>query len=100
MTWWAILAACAACYAVKVIGVSVPARVLADRRIAHAAGLLPIGLLAALVATQTFTSGHHLALDARAAGLAVAVAAQARRAPFVVVVAAAVATTAVVRALA
>jgi len=74
--------------------------VLADRRVAHAAGLLPVGLLAALVATQTFTTGHHLTLDARAAGLVVAVGAQARRAPFIVVVALAVATTAVVRAVA
>jgi branched-subunit amino acid transport protein len=97
VTWWAILAACAACYAAKVIGVSVPARVLADRRIAHAAGLLPIGLLAALVATQTFSTGRHLVLDVRAAALAVAVVAVLLRAPFLVVVVAAAATAALLR---
>ena len=100
MTWWALLTACGACYVVKLLGVSVPGRLLGDRRVAHAAGMLPVGLLAALVATQTFTTGHHLRVDARAAGLAVAVAAQARRAPFIVVVALAVAATAIVRAVA
>ena len=47
-----------------------------------------MALLSALVATQTFATGHDLTLDARAAGLAVAAAAVLARAPFLVVVAA------------
>jgi hypothetical protein len=61
--------------------------------------LLPIALLAALVAIQTFTHGQRLVVDARAAGLAAAVVALALRAPFLVVVITAAAVTAGLRAL-
>ena len=57
-------------------------------------------MLAALVAVETFASGHQLVLDARAVGLAAAAVALAfRRSMLFVVVAAAVAT-ALVRAIA
>jgi hypothetical protein len=62
--------------------------------------LLPAALLPALVVVNTFAGDRQLVVDARAAGLAVAVVASWRRAPFVVVVVAAAATTALVRALA
>src|SRR5438132_750330 len=52
---------------------------------------------AALVATQTFSSGQHLVLDVRAAALGVAVIAVALRAPFLVVVVAAAGTAALLR---
>ena len=61
--------------------------------------LLPVALLSALVATQTFTTGQELTLDARAAGLAVAAAAVLLRAPFLVVVVGAAGATALVRAV-
>jgi hypothetical protein len=62
--------------------------------------MLPVALLAALVAVQTFTAaGGVLTLDARAAGVAVAVTALLLRAPFLVVVILAAATAAVLRAL-
>jgi hypothetical protein len=54
-------------------------------------------VLAALVATQTFSEGTQLVLDARAAGLAAAALAVALRAPVVVVLVVAVAVTAGVR---
>lgn len=63
------------------------------------AGLLPVALLAALIALQVLTDGRRLVLDARLPGPAVAVLAQWRRAPFLVVVTATCATTALVRAL-
>ncbi|OIK24454.1 branched-chain amino acid transporter AzlD [Streptomyces malaysiense] len=63
------------------------------------AALLPVALLAALTAQQTFAQGHALMLDARAAGLGAAAAALVLRAPFLVVVGAAVLVTAGVRAL-
>jgi membrane-associated phospholipid phosphatase len=56
--------------------------------------LIPIALLAALVATQTFSTGQHLGLDVRAAALIVAIVAVVLRAPFLVVVAAASLTAA------
>jgi len=62
--------------------------------------LLPAALLAALVAVSTFADGRHLAVDARAAGVAAAALALWRRANFVVVVVVAAVVTASVRAIA
>jgi hypothetical protein len=95
--WAAVLAGSVGCYALKLAGVSVPQRVLADPRVRRIGALLPVALLSALVATQTFTTGHDLTVDARAAGLAVAAVAVLARAPFLVVVAGAAAATALVR---
>jgi branched-subunit amino acid transport protein len=97
MMWAGVLIACAACYALKLAGLSLPARVLQDIRVQRTVPLVPIALLAALVATQTFSTGHHLVLDVRAAALAVAIVAVLLRAPFLVVVAAASATAALLR---
>lgn len=97
--WAAVLVGAAACYLLKVAGLSVPERVLADARVQRVAGLLPVALLAALIGIQGLTEGRAVELDARVAGLAVAVVAQWRRAPFLVVVASACATTALVRAV-
>ena len=100
MTLWApLLAACAACYAIKLAGLSLPQRVLGDERIQRIVPLLPVALLAALVATSTFAIGRHLVVDARAAALVVAAVAVLLRAPFLVVVAAGAATAALLRLL-
>ena len=56
-------------------------------------------LLAALILTQTLGDGQHLVLDARVPALAVAAVLVWRRAPFLVVVLAAAATAALLRAL-
>ncbi|HEY1356818.1 MAG TPA: AzlD domain-containing protein [Thermoleophilaceae bacterium] len=61
--------------------------------------LLAPALLAALVLVDTFASDRSLVVDARAAGLAAAIAAIAVRAPLLVVVVGAAAVTAAVRAL-
>jgi len=97
--WPAVLVACGGCYILKLAGMSLPERVLADRRVRRIGTLLPVALLSALVATQTFATGQDLTLDARAAGLAVAAAAVVRRAPFLVVVVGAAGATALVRAV-
>jgi len=97
--WVGIVVACASCYALKLAGLSLPARVLQDSRVQRTVPLVPIALLAALVATQTFSTGHRLVLDVRAAALAVAIVAVLLRAPFLVVVAAAAATAALLRLL-
>jgi uncharacterized membrane protein len=62
-------------------------------------GLMASALLAALVVVETFGDGQSLTLDARAAGVAVAAAALALRAPPIVAVIAAAAVTAITRAL-
>ena len=97
MTWLALLVAAAACYAMKLAGLSLPQRLLQDPRLQRTVPLLPVALLAALIATQTFATGHHLLIDVRAAALAVAGVAVVLRAPFLVVVASAAATAAHLR---
>lgn len=98
MTIWApLLVASLACYALKLAGLSLPRRILEDARIQRVVPLLPVALLAALIATSTFSTGRHLVLDARAAALAVAAVAVVLRAPFLVVVAVAAATAALLR---
>jgi len=83
----------------KLAGLSLPARLLQDARVQRTIPLVPIALLAALVGTQTFSTGHHLVLDVRAAALGVAAIAVLLRAPFLVVVASAAATAALLRVL-
>jgi uncharacterized membrane protein len=99
MLWVGLLAASAACYLLKLAGLSLPQRWLQNPRLQQTVPLLPVALLAALVATQTFSSGHHLVLDVRAASLGVALIAVLLRAPFLVVVVAAAATAALLRLL-
>jgi branched-subunit amino acid transport protein len=79
---------------VLVGGRRLPPRVVSPIR------LLAPALLAALVVTQAFASGRELTLDARAAGLAVAVVAALLRAPILVIIASAAVATVVVRLLA
>ncbi|MEU2624706.1 AzlD domain-containing protein [Streptomyces sp. NPDC007157] len=99
-TWIAIAATVLGCYAVKLAGLLVPAGVLERPVVRRLAALLPVALLAALTAQQTFADGHTLVLDARAAGLGAAAVALVLRAPFLVVVGAAVLVTAGVRVIA
>ncbi|MFF8909834.1 AzlD domain-containing protein [Streptomyces olivaceoviridis] len=98
-TWIAIGVTALGCYAVKLAGLLVPARAVERPYVRRLAALLPVALLAALTAQQTFADGHAPALDARAAGLGAAAVALVLRAPFLLVVAAAVVVTAGVRAL-
>jgi uncharacterized membrane protein len=97
-TWTVVLAAAAVALATKLAGYVVPPAWLEGPRTRRLTGMLPVALLASLVVLQTFSTGQRLVLDARAAGLAVAVLALACRAPFVVVVVLAAVTAAGVRA--
>ena len=95
--WLVVLIGAAGCFALKLIGLSVPDRVLARPVLRRISALLPVALLAALVGVQTFGTGHQLHVDARLAALAVAVVALLLRAPFIVVVLLAAATAAILR---
>lgn len=97
MMWAGVLVACAACYALKLAGLSLPSNVLQDARVQRTVPLVPVALLAALVATLTFSTGHHLVVDVRTAALVVAIGMVLLRAPFLVVVASAAATAALLR---
>lgn len=98
MIWFAVVAGSLGTYAEKLLGFLLPHSVLDNERVRRIFGLLPVALLAALVAVQTFADGQSLVIDARAAGLVVAIIALILRAPFLVVVVLAAITAAVLRA--
>jgi hypothetical protein len=68
-----------------------------DERWTRLLTLLPLAIVAAVMAVQTFTTRQSVVLDARAVGIAVAAVASWRRLPLGVVVVLAAATTALVR---
>jgi branched-subunit amino acid transport protein len=99
-TWVTVLLACALAYGLKLAGYLVPARLVEGERRSRVVTLLPVALLAALVAVQTVRGeGGALVLDARAAALATAVVLLALRANFLVVVVGAAVVAAALRAL-
>jgi branched-subunit amino acid transport protein len=95
--WPAVIVTAIGCYLLKLAGLSVPARVLNRAVVRRIADLIPVALLGALVAVQALSTGESLALDARVAGVGAAVLALLCKAPFLVVVAVAAATTALLR---
>ncbi len=68
-------------------------------RAAELVALLPVPMLTALVVVGTLADGHSLEIDARLPAVAVAAVCIARRLPFLVVICAAAATAALLRAL-
>lgn len=66
--------------------------------LSRAMGLIPVAVVVAVIAQLTIASGQSLTVDARLAGLAVAGVLVWRKAPFIVVVLAAAAVTALTRA--
>ncbi len=97
--WFAVIAACVLGFATKYAGYLVPESVVDGRRRSRVVGLLPVALLAGLVVTQTVGGDDGIVLDARLAAAALAVVLLWLRAGFVVVVFAAAALAAALRAL-
>lgn len=95
--WLLIASLSVTAYALKAIGFAVVGGRSMPAVVERCLALIPASLLAALVVKDTFTVANELVFDARAAGLAVAVVAVWRRAPFIVVVIVAMAATALVR---
>jgi branched-subunit amino acid transport protein len=99
--WLAVIGCGVGCYVLKLAGMSVPERALSHPVVRRTADLLPVVLLAALIAVQVFVSkgpdGPELSVDARLAGLAAAFVALLLRLPFLVVVIAAALTAALIR---
>jgi hypothetical protein len=99
-TWAAVLVTAGGCYALKLAGLAVPARWLGHPRAQRFATLVPVALLAGLIAVQATARGRSLTLDpAVLAGLGAAVVALLLRAPFLLVIVAAAGTAAGMRAL-
>lgn len=94
--WWGVIGTSAAAFGLKYLGHSIPHRYLEHPKIQKTNVLIPITLLSALVAVQTFADKGRLVLDHRTIGLAVAAIALKFRAPFpIVVILAAVSSAAV-----
>lgn len=92
--WVGLIATSIIAFLLKYLGHNVPEKWLSHPRVLKVNALIPIALLSALVAVQTFTNGKQLVIDQRLAGLAVAVIALILRAPFALVVISAAATSA------
>jgi branched-subunit amino acid transport protein len=103
MSWVALLVAGVGCYLLKLAGMSVPETVHDHPVVRRIADLIPVVLLAALIAVQVFSStgpdGPVLTVDARVVGLLAAAVALVLRAPFIVVVFVAALAAALVRLL-
>ena len=97
--WLCVLVVGVATVAIKASGPVLAAGRELPQGAARVVDLLAPALLAALVATQAFASGDELVLDERAAGVLAAGVAILLRAPLLVVVLAAAATAAGLRAL-
>ena len=98
MTWTGIFVLAGAAYAFKALGPLVVGRRTLAPELMDVLGLVAVPVLAGLVLVQTFDGGGRLVIDARVPAMCVAALLVWRRAPFLVVVFAAAATAAVLRA--
>ncbi|CAO5245612.1 AzlD domain-containing protein [Frankia sp. AgKG'84/4] len=99
MSWSWLLAGAAACLLLKVVGLVTPRRILDHPPVTRLTEAMPVALLGALIVVQTLTTGQHLVLDARLAGLAIAAGCVRLRAPFPIVIIMSALGTAALRAL-
>jgi branched-subunit amino acid transport protein len=99
--WAATLTASVGSYGLKLAGVSLPQSLLGHPRVQRIAGLLPIAMLSALVATDLFDANRHYAADWHTlAGVGAGTIALWRGRTLVIVFLVAIAVTAVLRAVA
>jgi len=85
-TWWGVIGTSIVAFAFKYLGHSIPRKYLDHPRVIRVNALIPVALLSALVAVQSFTVKSTLVVDHRLAGLAVAILALVLKAPFPFVV--------------
>ena len=100
MTWTIVFVLAAGVWAQRFLGMYVGGPVLSRYpTLGKIATLIPAAVVMAVIVQLTVASGKSLVVDARLAGMVVAAVLVWRRAPFVLVVLAAAAVTAVIRAL-
>ena len=97
--WQTIILASIAVLALKLVGYLVPPRIFERPTPARLTNLLTVALLSALIVVQTLGAGQGIAVDARVPALIVAAGLYALRVPFILVVAAAALTAALIRLL-
>ena len=94
--WIASLGTSLIAFLLKYSGHSVPERWLSHPKVQRINALIPIALLSALVAVQSFSEKSQLVIDQRVVGLSVAIVALLLKAPFpIVVLSAAISSAAV-----
>lgn len=98
MTWTLVLVLAAGAFAFKVLGVVILGGRTLPPVLDRCLALIPAALIAAIVVKDTFSTGQHLVIDARVAGVWVAVLAAWRKAPLPVVIVLGAAVTAALRA--
>lgn len=98
MSWMAVLVLAAGAYGFKLAGVLIGTRI-EHPLLRRSVSLIPPALFCALIALQTFERDTELVLDARVAGLVVALVATWRKVPFIGVIVLAMAATAAARAM-
>jgi branched-subunit amino acid transport protein len=99
VSWFALLGLAAASYVLKAAGPLLAGDHELRPALAQALELVAVPLLAAVIVVQTLDGGERLVADARLPALGVAAVLTWRRAPFLVVVLAAAATAALLRAV-
>jgi branched-subunit amino acid transport protein len=92
--WLAAIGTSLLAFLLKILGYSVPKKWLSNPKALKINSLIPIALLSALVAVQSFTQDSRIVADQRMAGVGAAVLALILRAPFPIVVISAAATSA------
>lgn len=98
MTWAVVAFLAAGVWGQRLLGMFVGAGVVGRRpALARLATLIPAAVVMAVIVQLTIGDGRSLAVDARLAGMGAAAVLVWRRAPFVAVVIAAAAVTALVR---
>ena len=94
--WVATIGTSLMAFLLKYSGHSVPERWLSHPKIQRINALIPIALLSALVAVQSFSEKSELMIDQRLVGLSAAIIALLLKAPFpIVVLSAAISSAAV-----
>lgn len=98
--WATILAASVASYGSKLAGVSLPESLISHPRVQRIAGLLPIAMLSALVASDLFDANRHYAASGpTVAGVAAGALVLWRERSLVAVFLIAILVTAILRAI-
>ena len=98
MNWLLVIILVAGSYGLKALGVTALGSII-ERKLGPVVTLLPAALFTALIVVMTFEAAGNLVVDARFAGVAAGALATWRKAPLIVVVLAAMAVTAGLRAL-
>lgn len=97
MTWTLILLLALGAYAFKFTGLVVIGARTLPPVVERCLALIPAAVISALIVKDTLTQGQDIVIDARAAGIAVAIVAAWRRAPLIAVIVLGAAVTAAVR---